>query len=304
MAASNGVTSTTVINQNPAISVSRRNQVMVGELPSDFLRTGPALTQEQEDERIARILQAQQQAGHVVSNFAGRLSISVVQAKLNKNYGITKMDPYCRVRIGHTVFETPTAYNGAKNPRWNKTVTTYLPVGVDSMYIEVFDERSFTMDDRIAWAHIRIPETVLSGETSDDWYPLSGRLGDDKEGTINLVLSLTQTPVESNVLSYSYTTPVPMMMPVYYPTPAPVMVPVPGQMPVYPPQPLGPGYQPQPLGPGYQPQPLGPVFSEEDFKQVKDVFPNMEDEVIKSVLEANRGNKDATINSLLAMSTE
>lgn len=54
---------------------------MVGELPSDFLRTGPALTQEQEDERIARALQAQQQAGHVMSssNFAGRLSISVVQ---------------------------------------------------------------------------------------------------------------------------------------------------------------------------------------------------------------------------------
>lgn len=58
---------------------------MVGELPSDFLRTGTPLTQEQEDERIARILQAQQQAGvNVVSasNFSGRLSISVVQVSL------------------------------------------------------------------------------------------------------------------------------------------------------------------------------------------------------------------------------
>ena len=58
---------------------------MVGELPSDFLRAGPALTQEQEDERIAQILQAQQQAGMNVvtpSNFAGRLSISVVQVKI------------------------------------------------------------------------------------------------------------------------------------------------------------------------------------------------------------------------------
>ncbi|GFR97465.1 Toll interacting protein [Elysia marginata] len=271
--------------QSEANSQNRRNQVMVGELPTDFLRTGPALTQEQEDERIARILQAQQQAGvnvYSTANVAGRLSISVVQAKLNKNYGLTKMDPYCRVRIGHTVFETPTAYNGAKAPRWNKTVTTYLPVGVDSMYIEIFDERSFTMDDRIAWAHIKIPEVVMAGETSDNWYLLSGRLGDDKEGTVNIVLSLTP-PVETNV--YTYPAPVPAM---YYPATG-VAGPMPAFQAPYPPQ---------------QPPPSRPLYTEEDLKMVKDMFPNMEDEVIKSVMEANRGNKDATINSLLSMNSD
>ncbi|BFZ09624.1 hypothetical protein BsWGS_12663 [Bradybaena similaris] len=287
MATTNGVAAAESQNSS-SNATNRRNQVMVGELPSDFLRTGTPLTQEQEDERIARILQAQQQAGvNVVSasNFAGRLSISVVQAKLTKNYGLTKMDPYCRVRVGHTVFETPTAYNGAKTPRWNKTVSTYLPDGVDSLYLEVFDERSFTMDDRIAWAHIKISEAVMNGETVDEWFPLSGRQGDDKEGSINLVLSLT-APVENSVYSYTYTTPVPAMMPMYYPTPAQSMVPI-GQMPVYPPQ-----------------QPHRPLYTEEDLKQVKDMFPNMEDEVIKSVMDANCGNKDATINSLLAMSSE
>ena len=80
------------------------------------------------------------------------------------------MDPYCRLRVGNTVFETPTDANGSKTPIWNRTIHSYLPDGVDAIFIEIFDERAFTMDERVAWAHIKIPEDVLKNHTMhDDW---------------------------------------------------------------------------------------------------------------------------------------
>lgn len=45
-----------------------------------------------------------------------------------------------------------------------------------------------------------------------------------------------------------------------------------------------------------------PPITDDDVKQVKEVFPNIDDEVIRSVLEENRGNKQSAINALLQMS--
>ena len=50
-----------------------------------------------------------------------------------------------------------------------------------------------------------------------------------------------------------------------------------------------------------QQQPQQPAFTDEDISQVKDMFPKVDEEVIRSIMEVNRGNKDLTINNLLQM---
>ena len=57
------------------------------------------------------------------------------------------------------------------------------------MLIECFAfQCSFSPDERVAWGLILIKDEVIAGETVDDWYSLSGKQGEDKEGMINIIL--------------------------------------------------------------------------------------------------------------------
>lgn len=87
-----------------------------------------------------------------------------------------------------------------------------------------------------------------------------------------------------------------------YPNMPVMMVPqpvVPGTQVMYPGG-YGPG-QPVPTGQQQQQQQQQPTFSEQDVTGLKDMFPNMEETVIRSVLEACAGDVDAATTHLLSM---
>lgn len=264
-----------------AVSATREERwkrAVLGPLPTDFLRiVTEKEIQEAADCQTAMALYQQQAVSYMAPNVIGRLSITIAQAKLARNYGLTRMDPYVRIRVGHFVYETQTDPNGGKNPHWNRVIHSQLPSGVNRISIEIYDECSFKMDELIAWTEIKIPESVLRGETHEEWYPLSGKQGEGLEGQIDIVLSFSNQPIYPPVAA----APVVMIPNAASPgRPLPVLV-APHQIQV--------------------PTQNLPKLTENDLKQIQEMFPNIDKEVIKSVIEANRGNKDAAINSLLQM---
>ncbi|XP_033337459.1 toll-interacting protein [Megalopta genalis] len=265
-----------------------KKRAFLGPLPQGFLRVEEHSIQEQQeaaDEQAALALHQLQLQNMPVMHepHVGRLSITIVQARLVKNYGMIRMDPYVRLRVGHAVYETHTCSNGAKNPHWNKVIRCYLPPGVTQIYVEIYDECSFVMDELIAWGHIDIPPQVLQkGETYESWYRLSGKQGDNQEGMINLVFSYMTK-------GHPY-----MNVPANIKAPSSTMFDMRQYTPVH-------VYTTPPVTAVLPDAPSSMPNAEVELKQIMEMFPNVDKEVIKSVYDVNQGKKDVTINSLLQM---
>ncbi|KAF8365511.1 tli-1 [Pristionchus pacificus] len=261
---------------NPTVA-ERRRQVLVGPLPDDFLRlikpssSSTAEAAPYDPATAAHVATPTQPAFHsfVPPNTRGRISVTILEANLAKNYGLVRMDPYCRLRVGHASFETPTKLSGGRTPFWNRIVHAYLPVGVDSIFVQIFDEKAFSADECIAHSHIILPPGIFNGETIDEFYPLTGAQGEGKEGLVHLIISFA--PVEA-----------------------------PNAHPTYQGGPTHPDGSPT-HGAEVPAAVTGPAFSDDDVKAVKELFPDIDEEVVRAVLEENRGNQDATVSALLEM---
>jgi len=284
----------------------RRQKAVIGPLPDSFLRIPSMdeepMTAEERDREMAIALQRQlaleqaepqggqrspkSQGGGIVhapgpglvdQNVIGRLTITVVEAKLTKNYGVTRMDPYARMRVGHNVYETPTCQNGSKEPKWNKTINCFLMAGARTVDAEIYDECTFSPDSLIAHTSVAIPEDVLAkGQMVDDWWPLSGQEGEDKEGLLHLILSMQPLPPGSAV-----------RLP-----PGGVATNLTGGPPLQ----YTPAYLPSQSVPATPPQLAG-----EDLEEFSKMFPAIDPTVIQAVYTESRGNKELTVNNLLQM---
>lgn len=114
-------------------------------------------------------------------------------------------------------------------------------------------------------------------------YSLSGALGEGKEGMINIIFAFA--PVDAPAQPYR---------------------PVTGlQAAVQPPQGQMPANAPPPQQPlehtARDVQPNEPRFTEEDVKELAEMFPNIAPDVIESVLVEKSGNKNAAVNALLSI---
>ena len=63
---------------------------------------------------------------------------------------------------------------------------SYIENNIDHIKFEIFDEKSFTDDELIAVVKYPIPESLYTQGFIDEWLPLSGKLGEQKEGSINI----------------------------------------------------------------------------------------------------------------------
>ena len=56
------------------------------------------------------------------------------------------------------------------------------------MFCAFLSQRTFQMDEKVAWGLIKIKPEVLEGQTNDEWHALNGKQGDGKEGMVQIIM--------------------------------------------------------------------------------------------------------------------
>lgn len=229
----------------------------------------------------------------------GTVTIHVTQARLAKNYGFTSMDPTVHLTIGGLQARTAVCPNGAKTPYWNqRLVFPGIPAQEQRLKVEIFDIGTFS-DTLVAWGNVDITAAMAGDAAMEEWWPLNGKQGTGKEGVIHMHISFKNEGIAeaaaAGMMGGQYGgAAVPDMSQFFAP-----VVPT-RTFPQRPPQqhhhhPQQPPQQQQQQHPQQQQQPPA------DVSQLKDMFPDMDEDILREVLASKQGNPEAAINTLLAM---
>lgn len=246
----------------------RRNKCLLCPLPTHFLRNLPY------DQELLR---------HGLTHREERfLEVGIIQARLVKNYGLTSMNPYCRIRLGDSRYETQTAISSSKHPIWNEVCR--LPIRGDSnlLSLVLMDEALLMSDSKIAWTTIPLPQSLYGGEPIDAWFQLSGKQGQDCEGSIHLTMKI-RTIIRT----------IPQFVPDITSGTISAMSSQPPSLRLV-----------QSVHGADQSQTPAKTISEEDVHAIKEVFPSIADDTIQTLLEAHDGNRDEVTSELLRMTNE
>lgn len=242
----------------------------------------------------------QQQPPYQNPNFLGYFTLTIAEAKLVKNaglLGLIKMDPYVTFRIGHVLYDTPTATSGGKNPQWKASYRINLFKGMDKIHVEVYDQRNFTEDSFIGECEVPIPREVMQGETHQHWYPLLGRQpsGPENQGDILLIMSFVAMR-PSNQPATASPTRTPVVNPDGHATMTDSATASSSTAHSSNPNETTPVHQ---HSPSAIPKPPPAPYSTDDVRTIEEMFPTTDRRTIIDLLDRNEGNKDLVVNHLL-----
>lgn len=261
------------------------------QISDDFLRVTSEEAQMAQDSLLAQSLMAEQRQNLLPAwrNESKQfLTVKIDRADLVKNYGFAKMDPYCKITVENRVFETPTCYSASTKPTWNKSIRCPCKEKINSFLIEIMDENQFYADSRIAYCNVQITDEMISSQDTHTLaLPLSGTQGEGKEGILFLQIHIQDVETFQNDVAEQYQLAVALSQNSQgnpETTEAPIQ-------------------SPQEDSSESQEE-LPYIPSEGEIKQLHEMFPTVEEAVVKSVLEVNEGNMISSINSMLSLTEQ
>ncbi len=72
-----------------------------------------------------------------------------------------------------------------------KFLKSQISIKINIKYNIMYFKKSFTNDEMVAFVKYPLPDSLFNGIFLDEWIPLSGKLGEQKEGHINVQIMYT-----------------------------------------------------------------------------------------------------------------